>query len=193
MPASPPAALGWCRRSFQYARTRLILINRSQARNEPSRWRSELRSFFDSGVVQTIATMAPCSVMVARKPNERMGFLIAVDGSARAMQLVRRTAVLAHVMKRDISLLAVAPDEAARPAAQEAVDNAQALLQAMDIAVQEAKVAVGDVAATIVEVGNAYGTIVVSDEQHSRLRRLFRGSVATEVVRRASTSVLEVR
>ena len=159
----------------------------------PSRWRSELRSFFDSGVVQTVAMQAPCSVMVACKPNERMGFLIAIDGTARSMVAVRRAAVLGHVMKRDVSLLSVAPDEDARPAAEEAVANAQALLKAMGIAVQEAKVAVGDIASCIVEVGNAYGTIVVSDEQYSRLRRIFRGSIATEVVRRATTSVLEVR
>lgn len=159
----------------------------------PSRWRSEFRSFFDSGVVQTVATWAPCSVLVARKPNERMGFLIAIDGSARSTQAVRRAAVLGHVMKRDISLLSVAADEETRPAAQAAVANAQALLKAMGITVQEAKVAVGDVVSSIVEVGDAYGTIIVGDEKYSRLRRLFRGSVATEVVRLAATSVLEVR
>ncbi|MBG1232283.1 universal stress protein [Aestuariivirga litoralis] len=159
----------------------------------PSRWRSEFRSLFDSGVVQTIATMAPCSVMVARKQNERMGFLFAIDGTARSMQLVRRGAVLAHVMQRDISLLSVAPDEAARPAAQEAVANAQALLKAMGITTLEARVAVGDVATSIVEVGNNYGTIVVNDERRTKMERLLRGSVATEVVRRAATSVLEVR
>ena len=65
---------------------------------EPSHWRSELQSFFGSGVVQTIVTMAPCSVMVARKANERMGFLVATDGTSRSMQTVRRAAVLAHVM-----------------------------------------------------------------------------------------------
>ena len=32
--------------------------------------------------MQTVVTMAPCSVMVARKANERMGFLITTDGGA---------------------------------------------------------------------------------------------------------------
>ena len=160
---------------------------------QPSRWRSELLSFFDSGVVQTIVSMAPCSVMVARKPNERMGFLIATDGTSRSLQAVRRAAVLAHVMGRDISLLCVAPDEAAVPAAREAVANAQALLKAMRIVVNDTKVAVGDTAQKIVEAGNAYGTIVVSDELRSRWQRVMRGSVATDVVQKSKTSVLDVR
>jgi nucleotide-binding universal stress UspA family protein len=160
---------------------------------EPSRWRSELKSFFDSGVVQSVVTMAPCSVLVARKANERMGFLIATDGSSRALQTVRRAAVLAHVMGRDISLLSVAPTLETQGAAQEAVANTQALLKAMKIAVRDTKVAVGDTVEKIVEVGNNYGTIVVSDERRSRLQRVFKGSIATDVVRRATTSVLDVR
>ncbi len=160
---------------------------------QPSRWRSEFMAFFETGVVQTVTTMAPCSVLVARKPNERMGFLITTDGSSRSMQAVRRAAVLAHTMHRSISLLSVAPDEASLPAAREAVANSQALLKAMRINVMETKVAVGPVVQKIVEVGNAYGTIVVSDEHRSRLQRVLRGSIATEVVQKASTSVLDVR
>ena len=160
---------------------------------EPSRWRSELKSFFGSGVVQSVVTLAPCSVMVARKTNERGGFLIATDGSSRSLQTVRRAAVLAHVMRRDISLISVAPTLEAQAAAREAVANTQALLKAMKINVTDVKIAVGETAAKIVEVGNDYGTIVVSDERRTRLQRLFKGSVATEVVRRATTSVLDVR
>jgi len=52
---------------------------------------------------------------------------------------------------------------------------------------------VGDTVEKIVEIGNAYGTIVVSDERRSRMQRVFKGSIATDVVRRATTSVLDVR
>jgi len=51
---------------------------------EPSRWRSELMSFFDAGVVQTVATMAPCSVLVARARLGRKGFGYWTDGSSRS-------------------------------------------------------------------------------------------------------------
>ncbi len=160
---------------------------------EPSHWRSELKSFFGSGVVQTIVTMAPCSVMVARKANERMGFLIATDGTSQSMQTVRRAAVLAHVMGRDISLIAVAPDEASRGAALEAAENARALLKAMKIPVQKIHIEIGPIAARIAEAGATYGTIVVSDERRTRFQRVFKGSVATDVVKTATTSVLDVR
>ncbi len=160
---------------------------------EPSHWRSEFKSFFGSGVVQTIVTQAPCSVLVARKANERMGFLVATDGTSRSMQTVRRAAVLAHVMGREISLIAVAPEEAARAAALEAAENARALLKAMKIAVQKTHIEIGPIAKRIAEVGAAYGTIVVSDERRSRFQRVFKGSVATDVVKNSTTSVLDVR
>ncbi len=160
---------------------------------EPSRWRSELMSFFNSGVVQSVATLAPCSVLVARKANERMGFLIATDGSSMSMQAVRRASVLAHVMGRSVTLLSVAAGEAERPAAEEAIAKAEALLKAMKIISIGNKVVVGDPISAIVENGNHFGTIVVSDEKRSRWERIMKGSTATEVVHQATTSVLEVR
>jgi hypothetical protein len=33
---------------------------------EPSRWQGEFRSFWDAGVVQKVAMLSPCSVLVAR-------------------------------------------------------------------------------------------------------------------------------
>jgi nucleotide-binding universal stress UspA family protein len=160
---------------------------------QPSRWRSEFMSFFDAGVVQTVATMAPCSVLVARASLDRSGFCICTDGTARSMQAVRRAAVLAHVAAEPITLLSVADSTFGRGAAEEAVANAKALLKAMGIGVTETKVAVGDPAQEIVETGSLYRVIVVTDEGRSRLQRLIRGSVASSVMRFARTSVLDVR
>ena len=81
---------------------------------EPSRWRGEFKAFFDSGIVQTVTTMAPCSVLVARNSLDRRGFFICTDGSSRAMQAVRRAAVLAHMTGEPITLFSVAPDAAAQ-------------------------------------------------------------------------------
>jgi nucleotide-binding universal stress UspA family protein len=92
-----------------------------------------------------------------------------------------------------ITLFSVADSEAGKPAAEEAVANAKALLKAMKIQVAETRVAVGKPAEEIVEVGSLYRVIVVTDEGRSRLERLLRGSTATEVVRKARTSVLDVR
>ena len=160
---------------------------------EPSRWRGEWMAFFDSGVVQTVATLAPCSVLVARQSIDRKGFFICTDGSSRSMQAVRRAAVLAQVTGEPITLFSVADSEAGRGAAEEAVANARALLKAMKIEVAETRVAVGRAAEEIVESGSLFKAIVVTDEGRSRLQRLLRGSTATEVVRKARTSVLDVR
>ncbi len=160
---------------------------------QPSHWRGELRSFFGAGVTQTVTTMAPCSVLVARASLDRKGFFICTDGSSRSLQAVRRAAVLATMTGEPVTLFSVAPDAEALPAAEEAVNNAKALLKALKINVAETKTAVGDVIEEIVERGSLYRMIVVTDEGRSRLQRLFKGSRASEVVRRARTSVLDVR
>jgi nucleotide-binding universal stress UspA family protein len=160
---------------------------------QPSRWRSEFKAFFDAGIVQTVITMAPCSVLVARPSRERKGFFICTDGTSRSMQAVRRSAVLAHIMGEPITLYTVAPNEGARPAAEEAVANAKALLKAMKIPVVETKIGIGKTSEEIVEAGSSYNVIVVSDEGRSRVQRLIKGSIASDVVRNARTSVLDVR
>jgi nucleotide-binding universal stress UspA family protein len=160
---------------------------------EAKHWRSEFKAFFDAGVVQTVATMAPCSVLVARPSGEKTGFLICTDGSSRSMQAVRRTAVLAQVTGEPITLFAVAPTEEARSGAEEAVANAKALLKAMKIIVAETKISVGQAVDEIVELGSLYKVIVISDEGRSRLQRIFKKSIASEVIKRARTSVLNVR
>lgn len=160
---------------------------------EPSRWRGEVMAFFDSGVVQTVATMAPCSVLVARQSSDKTGFFICTDGTSRSMQAVRRSAVLAHVTGEPITLFSVADSQGGKGAAEEAVANAKALLKAMKIPVADTRVAVGNAVEEIVESGSLYRVIVVTDEGRSRLQRLIRGSTATEVVRKARTSVLDVR
>ena len=81
---------------------------------EPSRWRGEFAAFFDSGIVQTVTTMAPCSVLVARQSLDRTGFFICTDGTSRSMQAVRRAAVLAQVTGEPITLFSVADSTAGR-------------------------------------------------------------------------------
>jgi nucleotide-binding universal stress UspA family protein len=159
----------------------------------PSRWRSELMSFFDAGVVQTVATMAPASVLIARNSFAQKGFFICTDGSSRSMQAVRRAAVLASVIGEDITLFSVARSAADEAAAEEAIASARALLKAMKIEVAHSRISIGDPAVEIVEAGSLYRMIVVTDEGRSRWQRLFKGSVASEVMRRARTSVLDVR
>lgn len=160
---------------------------------EPSRWRGEFSSWFESGVVQTVTAMAPCSVLVARDSLEKKGFFICTDGTARSMQAVRRSAVLAHTVGQPITLFSAAKTAEDEPTAEDNVNNARALLKAIGIKVKDTRTAVGDPATQIIEHGSDHQIIVVSDEGRSRLQRAIRGSTAYSVVRGARTSVMDVR
>jgi nucleotide-binding universal stress UspA family protein len=109
------------------------------------------------------------------------------------MQAVRRASVLAYSANEPITLFSVSTTEEGLPAAEEAVANAKALLKAMKSPVANTRTAFGVPARQIVEAGSAYRVIVVTDEGRSRLSRLIKGSTALEVVRHATTSVLDVR
>jgi len=160
---------------------------------EPSRWRGEFHSLFDAGVVQQVTVHAPCSVLVVRHPLDKTGFFICTDGTSRSTQAVRRAAVLAHVAKEPITLFSASQDEAGLGAAEENVKNARALLKAMGIKVKDLVTAAGPPAEMITRHGAGHGVIVVTDEGRTKLQRMIRGSTAVDVVRNATTSVLDVR
>ena len=80
------------------------------------------------------------------------------------------------------------------PAAEEAVANAKALLKAMKVDVLETKTAVGDPLQEIVERGVTLTALLQSQTKGEvAFQRLFKGSLASDVVRHARTSVLDVR
>lgn len=160
---------------------------------EPSRWRGEMKSWFSAGVVQTVTVLSPCSVLVLRDSLDRTGFFICTDGTARSMQAVRRSAVLAHMVGEPITLFSAATTDEGQAAAEENVRNARALLKAIGIKVQDVQTAVGDPAQEIVVRGSDHKIIVVTDEGRTRLQRALKGSVAYAVVKGARTSVLDVR
>ncbi len=160
---------------------------------EPSRWRGEFKSWFSAGVVQTVTVLAPCSVLVVRDSLDRKGFFICTDGTARSMQAVRRSAVLAQMTGEPITLFSAATSGEGQAAAEENVRNARALLKAIGIKIKDIATAVGEPAQEIIAKGSDYKVIVVTDEGRTRLERALRGSVAYAVVKGAKTSVLDVR
>lgn len=173
---------------YEYGPYNLIIMN------EPSRWRGEFKSFFDAGVVQKIIAKAPCSVLVAREASlSNSGFLIYNDGTQRAMDAIKRTAVLAHSVGQSITLMAVAEDEKSRRKAQEDNRKARDMLEAMGIEVARVTTAIGDPVTQIVKAGANKGIIIVPDEGRSHLHRLINGSTAWGVIKGAVTSVMDVR
>jgi nucleotide-binding universal stress UspA family protein len=173
---------------YEHGPYNLIIIN------EPSRWRGEFKSIFGSGVVQRVAALAPCSVMVAREVSlENSGFLIYNDGSKRAMRAVRRSAILAHSVNQPITLFAVAAEEHLRKQAQEHNRKARDLLNGLGIEVKRVTTAIGDPVTQIIKAGANRCIIVVPDDGHSRLYRAIYGSTAWGVIKGAVTSVMDVR
>ncbi len=173
---------------YHYGPYNLIIMN------EPSRWRGEFKSIFDSGVVQRVTALAPCSVLIAREESlENKGFLIYNDGTARGMQAIRRSAVLAHTIGEPITLLSVAEAHEDREAAQEANKTAQEMLTSLGIKIDTLKTLVGEPAIQIIKAGANKELIVVPDEGHSRLKRAITGSTAYSVIKGAVTSVMDVR
>ena len=160
---------------------------------EPSRWQGELSSFWNAGLVQKVAMLSPCSVMVARPRKNGRGHLICTDGSEQSLDAVRRDAVLAQHCGMPITLFSVAPDMEARARIEETLARTRSMLEEMTIPVADTMVGVGDPIGQIVEAGKDHGLIVVSDSGKSRLKRFLVGSVAFGVMGRSETSVLNVR
>ena len=160
---------------------------------EPSRWQGEIRSFWDAGIVQKVAMLSPCSVLVAREGAPGTGYLICTDGSDQSFDSARRAAVLARYCDSPITLFSVTPDHEGQPRAEEVVARAKTMLEDLDIPVAGTAVGVGDPVDQIVEAGAEHAVIVVSDSGKSRLKRFLVGSVAFGVMGRAKTSVLNVR
>ncbi len=164
---------------------------------EPSRWRGEFKAWFGTGVVQRVTVLSPASVLVVRPedPEEKAkrGFFICTTGTARCMQAVRRSAVLAQAIGEPITLFSVAKTEKDLKAAKEHVKTARNLLTAMGIKVRKSQTDVGDPVERIVIHGSSHKVIVVSDEGRSFVSRLANPSVAYGVVKSADTSVMDVR
>jgi len=160
---------------------------------EPSRWRGELRSFFDAGVDQKVMTLAPCSVMIARASERKKGFFICTDGTGMATDSVKQAGVLAHFAGEPITIFSVAQTKQEKGLAEEHVANAVATLKSMKIKVEATKIGTGDPAEQIIRHGSSSRLIVCTNQHLTKMQRLFHGSVTNAVVRGARTSVLNVR
>ena len=153
------------------------------------------RSMIDPAVAEKVAVNAPCSVLVARDLKPGDGHLVCTDGSQRSFDTVRKDAemIVRRFANPLMSVLSVALDEESRADAEKAANTASDVIRETGIEVQEAIVKVGDPVEQIVETGQDYSLIVMSDSGTSRLKRLFLGSVASKVLEKAKNSVLVIR
>jgi nucleotide-binding universal stress UspA family protein len=159
----------------------------------PSRWRGQFRSLLRMSVVQRVAMLSPCSVLIARERASKEGFLVCSDGSEQSLDAVRRTAVLARHCGKPLTLLGVAEAVEDRDRVEADLQSARVMLDNMGIETHATMSEVGDPVQRILEIGKDYELITVSEYGNSRLRRLFGGSVAFDVMGAAASSVLNVR
>ena len=160
---------------------------------KPSRWRGQVKSIFRMSVVQRVSMLSPCSVMIVRDTPGRDGYLICHDGSKHSMDAVQRTAILAQHCSKTITLMGVARVEEDKGLVTTQLERACAHLDRLGIPVEKPICNVGDPVQRILEMGNHFELTTVSEYGISRLRRLFGGSVAFEVLGSATSSVLDVK
>ena len=160
---------------------------------KPSRWRGEFRSILRMSVVQRVAMMSPCSILVAREWVSKKGFLLCTDGSQQSLDAVRRSAVLAQHCGRPATLLSVAGVDEDRDQVEAELQSASLMLENMGLETPATICEVGDPVQRIIEVGKDYELITVSDARNSRLKLLFTHSVAFAVMGAVSSSVLNVK
>ncbi|TCS64293.1 universal stress protein [Varunaivibrio sulfuroxidans] len=158
-----------------------------------SRWKGSIKGFWDPAVAEKVAIHAPCSVLIARDLEVGHGHLICTDGSATAMDMVRKDAMIASRCQCPISIMSVALDDEGEEKARENVEAARNALESMKISVAETLIRRGDPVEEIVEAGPDYSLIVLSDTAKSGLHRFFMGSVAFKVMETAHNSVMIVR
>ena len=156
-------------------------------------WAPMTLSLWDPAVAEKIALYAPCSVLVARELEEGHGHLICTDGSERSMRSVEIDAHIAARCDCPMSLISVAMDQEGVPEAEDNIAKARDLIESLGFEVKESFTPVGNPIDEIIEQGQNYSLIVMSDTGKSALRRFFLGSVAFKILEKAKNSVLIVR
>lgn len=144
-------------------------------------------------VALKVAVHATCSVIVARELVTDNGHLICLNGSEKSLEALKKDATLANRCQCPISLISVAMEESERSQAESNIQQGLDLLDNMGIDVVETFVKVGDPVAEIVEAGNGFSLVALSDTAHSGVRRYFMGGVAFNILEHAKNSVMIIR
>ncbi len=156
-------------------------------------WNATWRSLFVPNTVQKIAGLAPATVMTVRGPCKGNGFLLSTDGGAHSLSAKRRGAVLAHSLGESVTILGTAEDDSGLRELETKLADFQKGLEKDGIKVDGCSVVIGDAVRSTIEAGNPFSAIVVSDRQTTRFRRFFQGSIAFDIMRLATTSVINIR
>jgi len=160
----------------------------------PKRWRGEIKSFIEPSTVQKVAMLSPCSVLTVRDSiDNKKGFLICTDGTEHCTKSMKQAAVLAHNLKRPITLLSVASEKKDLALVKSRLKAARLILADMGIKNVKTISRTGDCMDELMAISNKFGIIVVADSGKSRIKRFLKGNVAFNVMGQAPVSVMNVR
>ena len=164
----------------------------------PDRWRSEFKAFFGAPVAQKVATLSPCSVLLARdninyNSMRDKGHLICVSGSPHSIDAMQRDAVLAHNSGYNITLFTVVGGKGDIIAAEKELQKSVDLLSKIGIKVLGVTVGVGNPVQEIVKEGAEFSIISVAASSKEWYKRFFTTGVAFNVMATSDTTVLNVR
>jgi nucleotide-binding universal stress UspA family protein len=160
----------------------------------PERWKSRsYRTFWDPAVAQKVVRRTSCSVIVARELESGHGHLICTDGTANAIDIARKDAILAARCNCPISLVTVVSDDAKEGEAADILSRTRDAIEAEGLEVVDSLLRVGDPADEIVKIGADYSVIVIGRSKKPRKWWLFETDISDRVLARASNSVMIVR
>ncbi|MGI9386457.1 MAG: universal stress protein [Methyloligellaceae bacterium] len=160
----------------------------------PKRWRGEFKSFVEPSTVQKVAMLSPCSVLTVRNAlDDKQGFLICTDGTEHCTISMKQAAVLAHNLKRPLTIMSVALDETQLPLIKRRLSTAKRQLKDMGIENVKTIAGTGDPVEEVLKIAAQYGVVVVADSGKSRIKRFLAGSVAFDIMGKAPISVMNVR
>jgi len=160
----------------------------------PKRWRGEIKSFIEPSSVQKVAMLAPCSVLTVRgSVDNKKGFLICTDGTEHCAKSMKQAAVLADNLKRPITVMSVAKEEAQLSLVKSRLSAAKKQLAEMGIKNVKTIARAGDPVNEVLEIAKRFGMIIVADSGKSRMKRFLKGSIAFNIMGKAPVSVMNVR
>ncbi len=140
-----------------------------------------------------VATEHDGTVILVRELEEEHGHFVGVTDTEASMDMVKKDALMAMRCGCPIYLYAVAESEEELPAANNALERAQSVVESVGGKVTDKRSEVGEPVWRITDRGKDYSLIVISATEKSRLKQMFMGSVSHSILKKAKNSVMIVR
>jgi nucleotide-binding universal stress UspA family protein len=138
--------------------------------------------------------LSPCSVITVRDGlADKKGFLICTDGTEHCTKSMKQAAVLAHGLKRPVTIMSVGLEKSHQARIKAQLAAAREELKALGLDNAKTIARFGDPVEEVLAAAKRFAVVVVADSGKSRVKRFLRGSIAFNIMGRAAVSALNVR